>query len=113
MKKIEKFERSRLTEVHRPIVQHYWRVSREMDIKDSAKREITELQIEGGRSKMADAECEVHLAMHAPDGGYHDGYERMVKGRPVGGQQTRFVLLQGMVAIFYYLNGMPGRLFVG
>ncbi|KYQ52655.1 hypothetical protein ALC60_08265 [Trachymyrmex zeteki] len=84
-----------------------------MDIKDSAKREITELQIEGGRSKMADAECEVHLAMHAPDGGYHDGYERMVKGRPVGGQQTRFVLLQGMVAIFYYLNGMPGRLFVG
>lgn len=45
------------------------------------------LQIEGGRSKMAGAECEVHPAMHAPDGGYHGGYERMVKGRPVGGRR--------------------------
>lgn len=62
---------------------------------------------------MADAECEVHPVMHAPDGGYHDGYERMVKGRPAGERQTRLVLPSGTDAIFYYLNGMPGRLFVG
>lgn len=59
------------------------------------------------------AECEVHPAMHAPDGGYHGGYERMAKGRPVGGRPTRPVSPRGTDAIFYYLNGMPGRLFVG
>ncbi|EZA59041.1 hypothetical protein X777_17001 [Ooceraea biroi] len=40
---------------------------------------------------MADAECEVHPAIHALDGGYRRGTD----------------------AIFYYLNGMPGRRFVG
>lgn len=45
---------------------------------------------------MADAECEVHPVMHAPDGGYHDEYERMVKGATGGraADSARFALRQ-------------------
>jgi len=61
----------------------------------------------------------MHSAMHAPDGRYHGGYERMIKERSCArasaavGEGDGLGLPWGTGAIFYYLNGMPGRLFVG
>lgn len=70
-KKIEKFKRSRLTEVHRPpaplgIIAR--RVSRETDIKDSAKREITDRgrPIEDGGRGMRSASCDARARWRVP-----------------------------------------------